>query len=153
MDFNSLSNGQKVAIGSGLVLLINLFLPWYGVPGLNRNAFQDPAGFLAFGGSFLAVAGAVILFLMASGRADASRGTLAAEQMAALVAAIGTILILVQWITENDFTKFGLYLGILAAAGVTYGSYMTMREKGLSMPDLDDLKSIPGDDDGSPSDG
>ncbi len=153
MEFNNLSTGQKVGLASGVVLLINLFLPWYGTSRISRNAFEDPAGFLAFGGSFLAIAGAVILFLKASGRADASRGTLAAEQMAALVAAIGTVLILLQWLTENDFTKFGLYLGILGAAGVTYGAYMVMKDKGLSMPDMDDLKSMGSDDgdDDSPS--
>ncbi|MDH3731838.1 MAG: hypothetical protein OES13_12080 [Acidimicrobiia bacterium] len=150
MEFNNLSTGQKVGLVSGVVLLFNLFLPWYGNSAVSRNAFEDPAGFLAFGGSFLAIAGAVILFLKASGRADASRGTMAAEQMAALVAAIGTILILLQWLRENDFTKFGLYLGLIAAFGVTYGAYLVMKDKGMSMPDIDDLKSL-GSDDDSPS--
>ena len=142
MDFSKLSNGQKIASGAGLVLIINLFLPWYGVGPFSANAFEDPAGFLAFGGSFLAIAGAVILLLKAMGTADASRGALAAEQVALLVGAFGFVLIVLQWVTENDFTKFGLFLGMIGAAVVTYGAFMTMKEKGIEMPDLEDIKSV-----------
>jgi hypothetical protein len=147
MDFSKLSNGEKIAGVAGAVLVINLFLPWYGAFGFTANAFDDPAGFLAWGGSLIAIAGAIILLMKALGRADASRGAMAAEQMAALVAAIGTVLIFLQWITENDFTKYGLYLGILASAAVTFGAYTAMKEKGLSIPDMDDLKSLGGGDD------
>lgn len=142
MDLSKLSNGQKIAGVAGVVLVINLFLPWYGAFGFTINAWD--AEFLAWGGSLIAIAGAVILLLKAFGTADASRGAMAAEQMAALVAAIGTVLIVLRWITENDITKFGLYLGILASAAVTFGAYMTMKEKGLAMPDMDDLKSMGG---------
>jgi len=89
----------------------------------------------------------VILALKAFGRADASRGDLSAEQVALLVGALGLVLIVLRWVTQNDFTRFGIYLGILAAAGVTAGAFMTMREQGIAMPDLDDIRSITEGDD------
>jgi hypothetical protein len=148
VDFSKLSTGQKVGVVSGVVLVVNLFLPWYGAFGLNLNAFD--AEFFAWGGSFIAIAGGVILALKAFGRADASRGTLGAEQIALLTGGLGFVLIVLRWITENDATRFGLYLGLIAAAGVTYGAYMTMQDLGIAIPDKDDLRSLAGDDDGSP---
>ncbi|MDP2624104.1 MAG: hypothetical protein Q8Q29_09925, partial [Actinomycetota bacterium] len=49
---------------------------------------------------------------------------------------IGLILIVLRWLTESDFVGFGLYLGIVAAALVTYGSFMAMKDAGLAMPGM-----------------
>jgi hypothetical protein len=144
MDFSKLSNGEKIGIIGGIVLIVNLFLPWYGVFGVTINAFD--AGFLAWFGSLLAIAGAVILAGKAFGWFNVEAGALKAEQMAFLAAAVGTVLVLLRWITENDITKFGLFLGIIAAAVTAFGAFMAMKDAGLSMPDADDFKSFGGGD-------
>ena len=145
MDLSKLTTGQKIAIGAGAVLLINLFLPWYGVLSISINAFD--AGFLAWFGSFLAIAGAVLLALKVFAGNAVNAGNLRTEQIALVLGAMGTIFIILRWLTESDLTKFGLFLGIIAAAAVTYGAFMSMKDEGLEMPSADDFKSIAGGDD------
>ena len=63
--FNKLSNGQKIVVIGGIVLVVDLFLPWYGVTGFSINAFDS--GFLAWFGMLLAIAGAVSVSLLVLG--------------------------------------------------------------------------------------
>ncbi|MCP3994170.1 MAG: hypothetical protein GY722_03760 [bacterium] len=143
MDFSKLNQNQQIALGGGVLAIIALFVPWYGVSGLgisiNISAFDS--GFLAWGGLLLTIAGAVILLLKALEVSDVKVGNLAAEQFALVLAGVGLVLIILRWITENDITKFGLYLGLIAAAVVTYGAFGSMKDAGLEMPSADDFKS------------
>jgi len=134
MDFSKLSNGAKLALIGGVVLVINLFLPWYGVLGINLNAFD--AEFLAWGGSLVAIAGAVVLLLKAFGTQEVNAGKFRTEQLATLLAGIGFVLILLRWVTETNFVKFGVYIGLLAAAATAAGSFMSMKDEGLSLPGM-----------------
>lgn len=136
-DFNKLSQGAKLAFIGGVVLIIDLFLPWYGTLGFNINAFD--AEFFAWGGVLLAVAGAVVLVLKAMGTRNVEAGQFKPEQLATMLAAGGTVLIALRFITESSFVKFGLFLGLAAAALVTYGAFTSMREAGLDLPGMDKL--------------
>ncbi|MDX1690293.1 MAG: hypothetical protein R3290_04635 [Acidimicrobiia bacterium] len=147
MDFSKLSNGAKIAGGAAVVLIINIFLPWYSISlgpvgSASINAFD--AGFLAWGGTLVAVAGAVILVLKSMGTQDVKAGNFAAEQLAVILGAVGTVLILLRLITETNFLSFGVFLGLVAAAAVTYGSFMAMREAGLDLS-ADDFTGGGGD--------
>ncbi len=137
MDFSKLSNGAKMALIGGAVLVINLFLPWYGVFGINLNAFD--ADFLAWGGSLLAIAGAAVLLLKALGTRDVAAGQFKPEQLATILAGAGTVLIVLRWLTETDFVKYGLFVGLIAAAVVTFGSFTSMKEAGLDLPGMDKI--------------
>lgn len=124
MDFNKLSNGAKIAAIAGVVLIVNIFLPWYSVSfgplgSASINAFD--AGFLAWGGSLIAVAGAVFLVLKAFEIQDVKAGKFAAEQLAVMLGAVGTILVVLRFITQTSLVSFGLFIGIVATAAVTYG--------------------------------
>lgn len=145
MDFSKLTRGQQIALAAGVVLIIDLFLPWYGAFGFNANAFD--AGFLAWFGALLAIAAAVLLAVKVFAGNAVNLGALQTEQIALVLGAFGTLLILLRWLTETNLVKFGLFLGLLAAAGVTAGSYLAMREAGLELPDMDDFKSVAGGDD------
>jgi hypothetical protein len=141
MDFSKLSNGAKLALVGGVVLVVNLFLPWYGISGiLTLNAFDSvpgfSPGFLAWGGSLIAIAGAVVLLLKAFGTKTVNAGQFKTEQLAVLLGGIGFVLIFLRWITETDAVKFGVFLGIAASAVVTYGAWMAMKDAGLQMPGM-----------------
>jgi len=137
MDFSKLTNGEKLALIGGAVLVINLFLPWYGTAGFNLNAFD--AEFLAWGGSLVAIAGAVVLLLKAMGTRDVEAGQFKPEQLATILGAAGTVLVLLRWLTETNFVKYGLFLGLVAAAVVTFGAFTAMRDAGLDLPGMDKL--------------
>lgn len=138
MDFSKLSMGAKLALVGGAILVINLFLPWYsidfGIGSVSANALD--AGFLAWGGSLLAIAGAVILLLKAMGRQQVNAGQFKTEQLALLLGAAGLVLIVLRFVTETDFASFGLWLGIAAAALVTYGAFLATKDAGLDMPGM-----------------
>ncbi|MDJ0665477.1 MAG: hypothetical protein QNJ75_13075 [Acidimicrobiia bacterium] len=143
MDLSKLSRNQQLALGGGVLALISLFVPWYGVSGLgitiNASAFD--AGLFAWGGLLLTIAAAAILVLEALEVTDIKVGNLAAEQFALILGAVGFVFILLRWITDNDFTRFGLYLGIIAAALTTYAAYGSMTDAGLELPSAEDFKS------------
>ena len=134
LDFNKLSTGVKLALIGGAILVVDLFLPWYGAFGISINAFD--AEFLAFGGCLVAIAGAVVLLLKAMGTKEVNAGSFKTEQFAFILGAAGLVLIVLRWLTENEFVKFGLYLGIVAAAMVAYGAFTEMKAKGQSMPGM-----------------
>ncbi len=137
MDFSKLSNGAKMALIGGAILVINLFLPWYGTLGFNLNAFD--AEFLAWGGSLLAIGGAAILLLKAFGTRDVEAGQFKPEQLATLLGAAGTVLIALRWLTETNFVKYGLFVGLIAAGVVTFGSFTSMKDAGLDLPGMDKI--------------
>jgi hypothetical protein len=137
MDFSKLSNGAKMALIGGVILVINLFLPWYGTFGFNLNAFD--AEFLAWGGSLLAIAGAAVLLLKAMGTRDVEAGQFKPEQLATMLGGAGTVLIVLRWLTETNFVKYGLFVGLAAAAVVTFGAFTSMRDAGLDLPGMDKM--------------
>jgi len=138
MDFSKLSTGAKVALIGGAVLIINLFLPWYSVSAgpfsVSLNAFD--AEFLAWGGSFIGIAGAVVLLLKAFGTKEMSAGQFKTEQLALILGGIGFVLIVLRFLTETTAVSFGLFLGIAASAAVAYGAFMAMKDAGLNMPGM-----------------
>lgn len=137
-DFNKLSQGAKLALIGGVVLIINLFLPWYSIGGggfsISLNAFD--AQFWAWGGSFIAIAGAAVLLLKATGGQEIGAGQFKPEQFATILAAVGTVLIILRFVTESTAASFGLFLGIAASAVVTYGTFTEMRNAGLDLPGM-----------------
>jgi hypothetical protein len=143
MDFSKLSRNEQIALGGGVLAVISLFLPWYGVSGfgisVNISAFDS--GLFAWGGLLLTIAGAAILLLKAFEMSDVKVGNLAAEQFALILAGVGLVFIVLRWLTETSLTRFGLFLGLIAAAAVTYACFGAMKEAGLELPSADDFKS------------
>lgn len=138
MDFSKLSMGAKLALVGGAILVVNLFMPWYsidlGIVSASINAFD--AGFLAWGGSLIAVAGAAVLLMKAFGTKTVNAGQFKTEQLALMLGAAGFILIVLRFVTESQFAGFGLYLGIIASALVAYGAFRAMKDAGLDMPGM-----------------
>ena len=138
MDFSKLSTGAKLALIGGAVLVINIFLPWYQVSafGFSASANAFDAGFLAWFGSLVGIAGAAVLLLKAMGTKIIEAGQFKSEQLALLLGAAAFVLILLRWLTQTEFVAFGLFLGLAAAAAITYGAFMAMKDAGLDMPKL-----------------
>jgi hypothetical protein len=134
MDFSKLSMGAKMALIGGAVLIVNLFLPWYGVFGVSINAFDSEI--LAWGGCLVAIAGAAVLLLKAFGKKEMSAGQFKPEQFAFILGAAGFLMIVLRWLTENNFVKFGLFIGIAASAVVAYGAFTDMKSKGMKVPGM-----------------
>ena len=43
---------------------------------------------------------------------------------------IAFLFILIKWLSNTDFTAFGLYVSLIAAAGLAVGGYLMAKERG-----------------------
>jgi hypothetical protein len=159
MDLNRLTQGEKIAGVSAILLFIFMFFDWYGVT-------------ISGGGQTLAVGGGgnawdsldfiPILLLIAI---VATVGIVAVEASesdidmpvhgATIITVVGVIsflLILFRIIDTPTFAsyagvsaegsvKFGIFISLLAAAGMAFGGWRAMQEEGTSFGDAADRLS------------
>jgi hypothetical protein len=149
MDFSKIKNGQKIVLGAGILLIINLFLPWYRVDlgafgSASVNAFDT---FLAWFGSFLAIAAAVIIALKVFANMKANAGSLKAEHLAFGLAVLGFFFIFLRMVTETHFMFIGLWIGLIVSAILAFGTFLAMKEEGLGIADF---KALGGNKGGTP---
>jgi hypothetical protein len=168
MDLDRLSTGEKIAGASAILLFIFMFFDWYTVD--VSVTISGVTGTGSEGGSAWEAFSLIDLFLMLTAivtvAAVAIRLTDAAVEppvsMSAIVAVLGglsVLLILYRMINTPDVGSLpgasvdvnlaiGIFLGLLAAAGITYGGYRAMQEEGTSFGDVGDRLSSSGHDPG-----
>ena len=161
MDFSRLRNGEIVAAISGLALFIFMFFHWFGggieistggtqdVPGIGEipsepsveetgvsgwDALQEFSGFLI---ALAAVSGVTLGTLAAVGQRinlpfQRGVGTLVLGKLAVL-------LILWRMLANPGDLEIGIFLGLIAAAGIAIGAWMALREDGF-----EPLLKVPG---------
>jgi hypothetical protein len=136
---NALSLPEKLISGGGILMLIASFLPWYkydfGIEefasiSVSRNGWESPGAIW----SVLAVIIAVVMVAAVLGPKfanmklpDLGKYTLGQALLAAGVAC--AVLVLLKLISESSYLSFGFYLGIIAAAALAAGGYLTYSEE------------------------
>jgi hypothetical protein len=155
-DRNRLNTGELIAGIAGVVLLVDLWFDWYGVQ-------VSAAGGLLKGFSIGVSATAweafsvidIILFLVAliaigiavlKAMNRLPEMAVPASTILTIAGGVALILILYRTIDTPVDThgvngidvsrKFGLWLGLLSAAALTYGGWRAMQEEGASFGDL-----------------
>jgi len=121
--------GELVTGVSGLGLLVVSFLPWYSFQGDKATAWQ------AFSVTDLVIAAAAVAGLAVGivvlGRISVSY-PVAGSTVAAGVGGLALLLIAYRLINppggDGVEREIGAWLGLLAAAGITYGGYLGMQE-------------------------
>ncbi len=161
MDFSRLRNGEIVAAISGLALFIFMFFNWFGggieistggtqdVPGIGEipsepsieetgvsgwDSLADFSGFLI---ALAAVSGVTLGALAVAGRRinlpfQRGVGTLVLGMLAVL-------LILWRMLANPGDLEIGIFLGLIAAAGIAIGAWVALREDGF-----EPLLKVPG---------
>ena len=117
LDTSKITSGELVALASGLVLLIALFLNWFEA----ASAWQA----LNLVDFLLALMALVAMGVALSGAAGVELGVPRAS-----IAALGAValVIVLTFLLEADGRGFGLFLAVLAAAGLTYGGLAASRD-------------------------
>jgi hypothetical protein len=133
MDLNKLSLGDKIAAACGIVLFIDLVaFPWHNIDfiigSVKRTAIQSPNSFWGFLALLLTIA--VVAAIIVRKLTTAKLPDLPIPwSQAIFFASIATLaLLLLKLIIETSALGFGAYLGILLAAGMTYGGYLISQE-------------------------
>jgi hypothetical protein len=150
MDTGRLRTGELVAGVSGLALLIIMFLPWFGLDFGGGEALEDlgvsvtvpevSEDFNAwesfdFIDLVLFVTAVVAIGLaVATATSQTVNVPVATSAITAGLGILSTVLVIYRIIDpvgEAD-RRYGIFLGLIAAAGVAVGGWMSMQEEGAS---------------------
>ena len=148
---SKLSVGDQVAAVSGIVLLVVMFLPWYGVD-VNVAGFSASTSVTAWEAmSFIDILLFLVALVAIGVPVARATGSLPDDMPGSLLilaaGGIGLLLALFRLIdipapdvpaaaeSSVDFgRKIGLFLGVLATAGITYGGWRANEETVGSTP-------------------
>jgi phosphatidylserine synthase len=131
VDLSKLTQNQRVTVAGAIVAAISLFLPWQTAGTATVSSFDS--GLLTWGGLLLLIAASVVVVLEGLGIDTVRVGKVKPQQLAFAVAALGLVM-LVVWRIIGERIQFGLYIGLIAAVIVVYGTYSVMSDAGLSIP-------------------
>jgi hypothetical protein len=158
---DKLGPGEKIAGGSAILLFIFMFFEWFGVEVSGVGGFSGsvPGG----GGSAwdaldfipIILVITIIAALVMVGLRLADSPYEPSVPMSTIVTALGAIsvlLILFRIIDPPSFASFGgvsvdatlsvgIFLGLIAAGGIAFGGYSTMKEEGITFGDAADRLS------------
>ena len=163
MDVKRLTQGEKIAGISAILLFIFMFFDWYGVSisGSGISAAFPGAGGNAWDTLDVIPIVLLIAIVVTVGIAvlDASESAMELPvQGVAIITVVGAIsflLILFRIIDTPTFAtyagvsaegsvEFGIILSLIAAAGVAFGGWRAMQEDGVTFGDAADRLSGPG---------
>jgi hypothetical protein len=151
MDVDKLSTGEKIAGASAILLFIFMFFDWFTVSASN--------GFISVsvGGSAWDALDVIPIILMVAIIAAVGvavvrltdavfEPSISVNAIVAILGAISVLLILYRIISPPDSgvsgidvsPAVGIFLGLVAAAGITYGGYRAMQEEGASFGEIGD---------------
>lgn len=139
MDTGRLSQGQMIAAVSAVVLIVSLFLKWFGtdvpevvqgLPGVEESSVSitgwESQNTLDIYLAIVALFALVPALLKLTGSdAEVPFAPAAATFLLGVIGIILTVYVLL----DGDGTKFGIYLAILAVIGVTVGAYLAMQDE------------------------
>lgn len=133
---NTLSNGEKLIAGGGVVLLVASFLPWYsidfgGLASFTRNGWQSPGAIWSLLAVLIGVAMAAAILLPKFGNVQLpDLGSITWPQAHLGLGIAALVFIILKFINESSYMSFGFYLGILAAIALAVGGYLYYTENG-----------------------
>jgi hypothetical protein len=144
MDLRRLRVGEWIVGACGLLLLVALFLPWYGEP--SKTAWE---AFTVLDVVFLLLALAALAVPIVTATQPVPAMPLATESLTALFGVIGLVLVLIRVLNlPGDATgrDIGLWLGLVAVFGIVAGGMVGIRDERRAPPGRhNDLSGVPVD--------
>ena len=142
MDFSTVRAGELLAGISGAVLFIVMFLPWFGPEVGDQTVSAWEAFDFIDIVLFLAVIAAVGLVVLAAAQSSVQL-PVAASAITAGLGILGTLFVVYRVIEPVDDAtrKYGLFLGLIAVAGIALGGWVAMQEEGTSLGGEADRRS------------
>ena len=141
MDLTKLSMGDKVIAGSGIVLFIASFFNWLGAKvDIGPQTISEAKGAWSFTLTLFAVligiAMVAVVVLKAADVKLPSLGGTSWGQALLIAGAIALAFVVIKIITGagglpdgvDKTRKIGIFIGLIATGGLTYGGYLRMNE-------------------------
>jgi hypothetical protein len=141
VDLKKLTPGEMTIAISGIVLLIFSFFKWYGVEikiagqtiaSASENGWGDPDAFFSIVAILIGVvmAAQVIATRLAGVQLPERLGSIGWGLIHLAGGVIAFVFLLIKWLGNTDFTKFALYVSVLASLGLAVGGFLLARERG-----------------------
>jgi hypothetical protein len=149
MDTGRLTQGQMIAAGSAVVLLIAMFLPWIGIsapsislpPGVPQSVI--PGGLGGSTSENIWKSSTLDIYLLITALVAIVPAVLAlmggaeefsfASAATFLLGVVGVILVIafltVDFPGHGAERKFGAFIGLVAVAGVAFGGFRAMQDE------------------------
>jgi hypothetical protein len=161
MEIDKLSTGEKVSGVSAILLFVFMFFDWFGVEisGQGTSISVPEAGgsawdALDFIPIILLITIVVALVGVGLRLSDSDyEPPISLNAVVAVLGGLSTLLVLFRIVSPPSFgdfggvsvdatLEFGVFLGLITAAGIAFGGYKAMQEEGLTFGDVaDDLSS------------
>ena len=159
MDLDRLSTGEKIAGGSAVLLFIFMFFDWFTVDiSGGEGLFSVSVGGNAWEAFswidlLLLLTVIVALVVVIVRLSDALfEPPISLNAIVAVLGAISVLLVLyriidppgggdIAGVSVDISPQVGVFLGLLAAAGIAYGGYRAMQEEGTSFGEIGDQLS------------
>jgi hypothetical protein len=153
MDVTKLTQGQKIAAGSAILLFIVMFFSWFGAPESDLTAVANAAGvdtnFNAWQSfDFIDLVLLVTIVVAVGAAALVASGSavnlpVPPGVLTTLLGGLSTLLVLYRILDPPSSLdrKWGVFLGLILAGAITYGGWRTMEEEGSSFGDAADRLS------------
>ena len=136
MDLRRLRAGEWITGAAGALLLVSLFLPWYGEA--DADASVTAWETLAILDVVLAlIAAAAVLLLFVTATQNVPGVPIAMTSLVALAGLIALVLVLIRVADLPDGAEgreWGLFIGLAGAVGIVGGAFVAMRDERLSPP-------------------
>ncbi len=134
MDLNKLTRGDKIVLGTGLLLVLDLLaFPWHKITVANllsvsRTGVQSPNS--VYGVLALLLAIVMVAQVVASKLTSAKLPEIPLPwgQVHLIAGAAAFALLLLKLLVETDFLGFGAFLGVILAAGLAFGGFTISQE-------------------------
>jgi hypothetical protein len=134
-QFNKLSNGRKLILGAGLLLLIDSFFNWQAVDGFGQNAWHG------FWGILLGLMTLAVLALVGGRAFGIAIPDTIPEGLVTLVLGAAMLLFAVIKALNDSYVAWPAYVGIVIAAAVAYGAWLNFQDSGEAMPNFSAMAS------------
>ena len=135
---NALSLGRKLVLGAAALLLIDTFMPWQKIDVKVAGIVSVSASANAWHGFWGVVLGLATVALLALMVARMFGQTIAGVPDGLTTLGLAAV-ILVFAVLKNlidDYSAWASYLGIVLAAGIAYGAWLTFQESGEKLPEF-----------------
>jgi hypothetical protein len=133
MDMGRMSTGTKILTIGGILLFIDLFLPWQGVAGVEAFGIEVPgvniSGFSGLGVFVALLVLALIVWeaLLAFG-VNIQMGTTSPALISAILGGAVAVFTIILFLTRLTAIKYGAFIGLILALVIAYGAYMRFQE-------------------------
>lgn len=134
MDFDKLTKGDKIVLGAGLLLVIDLlFLPWHkialgGLLNVTRTGVQSPNSFYGVLALLLALVMVAQVVVSRLTSAQLPEMPLPWSRVHLIAGVAAFALLLIKLLVETNSLGFGSFLGLILAAALAFGGYVMTQE-------------------------